>query len=398
MLSQKQAEYWREGFHRWNIKCGATRSGKTYMDYYMIPRRIREVKDRDGLVVILGNTKGTLQRNLIEPMQRIWTTSLVSDIRSDNTAYLFGEKCYCLGADNIRRADKIRGASIKYCYGDEIVTWSQDVFEMLKSRLDKSYSRFDGTCNPGHPYHWLKKFIESGADVFYQQYAISDNPFLDPTVRRELEREHTGIFYRRNILGEWCVAEGIIYKNFSTERHVVPTVPREYSQFFISCDYGTYNPAAFLLWGEIEGRWYLVDEYYHSGRESQIQLTDEEYYKRLEELAGDRMIREVIIDPSAASMIATIKSHGRFTVKNADNDVLDGIRNVSSALQSGLIAVNNCCVNTIKEFSMYAWDDKASNLGEDRPLKINDHAMDALRYFVRTVLFKRRSQTVRLRR
>lgn len=147
-FSPKQNEYIDNADRRWNVKYGATRSGKTYLDYYVIPKRIRRVKGLPGLNVILGNTKGTLQRNVIEPMQKIWGTSLVSDIRSDNTAFLFGEKAYCLGADNIKHVNKIRGASFKYCYGDEVATWNQDVFNMVKSRMDKLYSKFDGTCNP----------------------------------------------------------------------------------------------------------------------------------------------------------------------------------------------------------------------------------------------------------
>lgn len=215
-LTSKQKEYWRYADHRWNIKCGATRSGKTYLDYYMIPKRIRALKDEEGLVLILGNTKTTLQRNIIEPLQRIWTPSLVSDIRSDNTAFLFGEKVHCLGAEKINQVDKIRGSSIKYCYGDEVATWHKDVFQILKSRLDKPYSRFDGTCNPEYPGHWFKEFIDSDADVFAQKYTIYDNDFLAQEVVEALEREYRGtVFFDRYILGEWTLAEGLIYQRFA---------------------------------------------------------------------------------------------------------------------------------------------------------------------------------------
>ena len=137
-FSQKQLDYFLNANHRWNIKSGATRSGKTYMDYFVIPKRIRSMKGKDGLIVLLGNTRGSLTRNVIQPMQRIWGNFLVSDIRANNTATLFGETVYCLGADSISSVDRLRGASIKYCYGDEVVTWSSEVFNMLKSRLDKA--------------------------------------------------------------------------------------------------------------------------------------------------------------------------------------------------------------------------------------------------------------------
>lgn len=214
-LSPKQKEYWANANRRWNIKAGATRSGKTFLDYYLLPKRIRALAGKDGLVVILGNTKGTLQRNIIEPLQRLYTPSLVSDIRSDNTATLFGEKCYCLGADKINQVDRIRGSSIKYCYGDEVVTWHEDVFTMLKSRLDKPYSLFDGTCNPESPNHWFYKFLQSDADIYAQQYSIDDNPFLPVGFVENLKREYAGtVYYDRYILGKWALAEGLIYKQF----------------------------------------------------------------------------------------------------------------------------------------------------------------------------------------
>ena len=166
-LTNKQKEFWNNANCRWNIKSGATRSGKTFLDYYLIPKRIRSVHGQDGQNVILGNTKATIQRNIIEPLQNIWGNELVSDIRSDNTAFLFGEKVHCLGADKINQVNRLRGSSIKYCYGDEVVTWHEEVFQMLKSRLDKPYSKFDGTCNPDAPNHWFKIFMDKAdIDIF----------------------------------------------------------------------------------------------------------------------------------------------------------------------------------------------------------------------------------------
>lgn len=215
-FSIKQQDFLDQATHRWNIKSGATRSGKTYLDYYVIPLRIRRLAGKEGLTLILGNTKGTLQRNIIEPLQAIWGTGLVSDIRSDNTAILFGEKCYCLGADKVNQVNRIRGMSVKYCYGDEVVTWHPDVFEMLKSRMDKEYSCFDGTCNPEGPNHWFKSFLESDADIYQQQYTIYDNPYLPVEVIANLEREYTGtVFFDRYIRGLWVAAEGLIYRQFA---------------------------------------------------------------------------------------------------------------------------------------------------------------------------------------
>ena len=215
-LTDKQKEFWKGCDHRWNIKCGATRSGKTFLDYYLIPKRIRAVSGKDGLYVILGNTKSTLQRNIIEPLQNIWGVDLVSDIKADNTAIMFGEKVHCIGADKINQVNRLRGSSIKYCYGDEVVTWHQDVFNMLKSRLDKSYSRFDGTCNPESPRHWFKEFLDSDAAIFYQQYTLYDNPFNPPEFVKNLEIEYGGtVYFDRYVLGLWKRAEGVVFPDFA---------------------------------------------------------------------------------------------------------------------------------------------------------------------------------------
>lgn len=238
-LSPKQKAYWNAPFHRWNIKSGATRTGKTYLDYFMIPRRILERRGRDGLIVLMGNTRGTLQRNVLDPMAEMYGPALVGAIRSDNTAELFGEKAYCLGADSRKHVDRLRGASIKYCYGDEVVTWCEDVFEMLKSRLDKAYSAFDGTCNPENPDHWFKKFLDSDADIFQQSYCLDDNPFLPESVRDALKKEYHGVFYERYILGQWAVAEGLVFPYFGedTEKYLAREIaPPE--RVVIGIDFG----------------------------------------------------------------------------------------------------------------------------------------------------------------
>lgn len=244
MFSEKQQEYFQKATHRWNVKTGATRSGKTYMDYFVIPKRIRAVKGLDGLNVLLGHTQGTLKRNIIAPLQSIWGTSLVSSINSDNISMMFGEPVHCLGADKITAEDKLRGMSVKYCYGDEVVTWHEDVFNMLKSRLDKSYSKFDGTCNPDRPQHWFHKFLfETNADKFVQEYSLYDNPFLPPDVLHAMENEYRGtVYFDRFILGHWVAAEGLIYRRFADDYgagrtmliHDKPPV----SRIYIGVDFG----------------------------------------------------------------------------------------------------------------------------------------------------------------
>lgn len=219
LLTPKQSDFVRNAHHRWNFKGGATRSGKTYLDFrWIIPMRIRERAGKDGLTVILGVTKSTIERNVLEPMRQIYGPDFVSNISSDNTVRLFGEKCYALGAEKITQVSKLRGASFKYTYGDEVADWSADVFDLVKSRLDKGYSCFDGTYNPQGPRHWLKQFLDSDADIFSQSYNIDDNPFLDPSFVANLKKEYAGtVYYNRYILGLWAAAEGACFPLFAAD-------------------------------------------------------------------------------------------------------------------------------------------------------------------------------------
>ncbi len=217
-LSKKQNEYIVNATHRWNIKSGAVRSGKSYVDTaFVIPFRIREREGKPGLNVILGVSKESIERNVLQPMREIYTDKLIGTINSRNVARVCGEDVYCLGAEKVSQVAKIQGASIKYCYGDEIAKWNKEVFQMLKSRLDKPYSCFDGSCNPEHPTHWLKAFLDTpDLDIYLQKYTIFDNPYLDADFVTQLCKEYEGtIYYDRLILGLWKRAEGSIYKLFA---------------------------------------------------------------------------------------------------------------------------------------------------------------------------------------
>ena len=214
--TKKQKEYGLNANHRWNVKLGAVRSGKTFQDKEdIIPRRIRERAGKDGLVFIIGVTEATVERNVLRPMRDKFGNNLVGTINK-NKVWLFGEECYCLGAEKINQVAKIQGASIKYLYGDEVVKWNKEVFDMIKSRLDQSYSCADLTGNPEQKTHWFKEFIESDADIYVQHYTIDDNDFLSIDFKENLKKEYEGtVLYNRYILGQWCNAEGLIYKRFA---------------------------------------------------------------------------------------------------------------------------------------------------------------------------------------
>lgn len=398
-LTVKQAEYIREANHRWNFAVGAVRSGKSHLAVqYTIPNRLRERHGKKGINLILGASKENIERNVLTPMRDIWGDNMVSDINSRNWATIFGERVYCIGADNIRQVAKLRGSEIKYCYCDEICDINKEVFEMLKSRLSLAYSCCDAACNPSYPTHFVKKFIDSadkGVDIYYQEYTIYDNPFLPAEYVKSLEAEYSGtVYYLRYILGKWAKAEGLVFPMY-TDVFADPPTDREAEEYILSMDYGTQNPFAALLWGRYGGIWYAERGYYYSGRDSGKQKTDEEYGNDLESFISDiiearaekqrRTMRpqskiRAIIDPSAASFIALLRKKDWCKVTPANNDVPNGIRETATAMKKGLIKISPSIKDWRNEVEGYVWDDKQ----DDRPVKESDHFMDATRYFVKT--------------
>lgn len=378
-FTEKQTDFFRNKNHRWCIKEGATRSGKTFMDFFLIPMRLDEVRDKAGLVVFLGNTKGTLQRNIIEYMQNIYGGSTVSNIGADNTASVFGQKVYCLGADKVSQVNRLRGSSIKYCYCDEVATYSQEVFEMLKSRLDKPYSKCDMTCNPESPAHWLFEFLQNtkGVDLYRQSYCIDDNPKLDPQVVADLKKEYAGtVYYDRYILGKWTKAEGLCYPAFS-EKHII-TDFAECDKYIVCCDYGIENPCCFILLGQKNKTLFAIKEYYFEGRKSPKLKTDADYVDDLIDFVGKIKISSVVVDPSASSFIVALKRAG-LPVRKAYNSVNEGIRTVAGLFAQENLYISRFCENGIKELKSYCWQKDSD---PEKPVKEFDHFCDALRYGV----------------
>lgn len=394
VLSPKQNEFIRNANHRYNIKVGAVRSGKSFVDIaYVIPSRIRSVAGESGLNVILGVSRDTIERNVLQPMREIYTDELIGTINNKNMAKVCGEWVYCLGAEKINQVAKIQGSSIKYCYGDEVAKWNREVFEMLKSRLDKSYSKFDGSLNPENPNHWLKEFLDDKTiDAYIQSYVIDDNPYLPPEYVENIKKEYLGtVYYDRYILGKWALAEGLIYPMYQDA--LVSELPQgDVLQDAISIDYGTMNAFAAVLFSHIGNSWYGHRNYYYSGRETGVQKTDNEYLQDLEKEFADVIHKytsigkkiKVIIDPSAASFIALLKKTRWAKVISANNNVLDGIRETASAMKQGILKIvdNDSMKAWKQEAGGYVWDESSP---DDKPVKVDDHDMDLTRYFVKTM-------------
>ena len=386
-VSRKQLEYIKNATKRYNAKLGARQCGKTYVDIsQIIPERILERAGLKGLNFILGVTKETIERNVLEPMRDFWEPILgngcVTSINSRNVATLFGEKVYCLGAEKASQVSKMRGAKIKYLYIDEIVDIHYEVFKLVQAGLSLDYSICDFTGNPAHPLHWVKELIDSDINIYSQKWTIYDNPFLSPTVVENFEKEYKGThFYNRYILGEWAAASGNVYPMFDELIHTVTPTQRNYEKIFVCVDYGTQNSTAFIVVGLHQGKYYVIDEYYHSGRETNQQKTTSEYYEELDRLIDGRNVEPIVVDPAATHFIAEIRKHGEYMVRNAVNDVLPGIDAVSKMLKNEMLYVNKNCKNLIREFGLYQWNQKTI---EDVPIKIHDHGLDALRYGVMT--------------
>lgn len=306
ILSPKQKEFMNNATRRYNFKVGARRCGKTYLDnLWTIPFRILERSGLDGLYVILGVSKGTIERNVLQPLRQIYGKTMVGTINSSNIARLFGEEVYCLGAEKVSQVSKIQGTSIKYCYGDEVAKWNQEVFVMVQASLDKPYSMFDGALNPENQNHWLKKdFLdkieEKGLDVYVQHYTIFDNPFLPKEFVDNLCKEYEGtVFYDRLILGLWKNAEGIIYRQFADNpSHYIKDEavdengnPIDFMLISIGIDYGaTKGETEFKATGITRGfrQVWTIDEEKLAGLHSPEQMYEKfvEFYRRIVEKYG----------------------------------------------------------------------------------------------------------------
>ena len=267
-FTEKQYDVWSRTIFapkRWNISVGAVRSGKTHLDYYRIPYRI--LNAGEGGIAIIGHTTGTLERNILSPMRKIYGARRVGRIGGSGKVQLFGRTCTAIGAYTATAADKLRGMSLIYCYGDEITTWSREVFDMVKSRLDRPASVFDGSCNPESPTHWFKAFLDSTDQADVTQFTIEDNTYLSREFIDTLKAEYSGtVLYDRYILGNWKAAEGSVYP-------LIANAPREYitdDTSGIMCadigvDFGgTGSATAFSLVGYTRGykRVVTLDEYY----------------------------------------------------------------------------------------------------------------------------------------
>lgn len=387
--SPKQLELlkaWQHGeLRRINLLEGSVRSGKTWISLVQWAFWVATMPvDKNYLMV--GKTLTSLKRNCLDLLQSLVGADNFRFSTARKEARLFRRKVYLEGVNDSRAEGKIRGMTLQGAYCDELTLFSEDFFAMLLSRLSEAGAKLIATTNPDSPNHWVKtQYIDrqDDLDILVIKYLIDDNPFLDAEYVKQLYREYTGVFRERYIYGRWVIAEGLVYPMFSPAQHVVHDIPPGDGTYYISVDYGTINPFSAGLWKVQGGVATRIAEYYYDSKAHRKQKTDEEYYAELDRLADGHIIQYIVIDPSAASMITTIRRHGKYSVRKANNSVVDGIRTTASLLQSGKIKIHRNCIGLIKELGLYSWDDTSA---VDRPIKANDHACDDMRYFCMSVL------------
>ena len=397
MFSEKQEEYIYDRDDAFmHIADGAVRSGKTFASLFAFAEFAHRQKHGD--LIITGKTERTIKRNVVSPMIELFGSKRVRYVQGSGELYLSGRRMYLVGANDERAEERVRGFTAAGAYSNELSLHPKSVVDQVIARCSLPGAKYFGDTNPDSPFHYLytdflanQEALDSG-DVRRVQFGLDDNPVLDEAYKERLYRLYSGVWLKRMVHGLWVVAEGAIYDMFEADGPLVVDALPPASAFDsgrIGVDYGTGNPTVFLLLCReaATGRWYVVKEYYYDSRARGRQKTDAEYSRDFRDFVEgyEHLLKSIEVDPSAASFKLQLRRDGVKAVKDADNEVLDGIRTVAAALNTERLFIHCSCVETIKSLSVYAWDPKAQDRGEDKPIKENDHPADALRYVCRRI-------------
>ena len=375
------------------IADGSVRSGKTVcMSISFLIWAMTQFNDCN--FAICGKTVGSCRRNVISPLKSMMSGRfIIKDKRSENLLEVskgaVTNRFYIFGGKDESSQDLIQGITLAGVLFDEVALMPRSFVEQALARCSVEGARFFFNCNPEHPKHWFfVEWIQKAKEkrALRLKFLMDDNPSLSKKTKERYYSLYAGTFFRRFILGEWVIAEGLVYQKFNNE--IAEKLWRGseeelHGRWFISIDYGTVNPCSMGLWCLRSRDAIRVKEYYYDSRKEGLSRTDEEHYAELEKLAGNHYIEDIIVDPSAASFKEVIIRHNKYDVRNAVNDVLNGIRTVNNMLSNGSMKIGEKCTASRDEFGMYKWDEKVT---EDKVVKENDHAMDDIRYFAHTVL------------
>ena len=395
-FSEKQRQIMRFPYTQYKalICDGAVRSGKTSV--MSLSFFLWAMGNFNGCAfAFCGKSVGAVERNIVTPLLSIRYLQenfglrynrgdhviIAKRGRKENRIYLFGgkdESSYTL----------IQGITLAGVLLDEVALMPRSFVEQALARCSVSGAKLWFNCNPANPMHWFRQewiLNPEKHNALHLHFLMDDNPSLSDEVKAYYRTTYSGVFYQRYVLGLWVMSDGLIYDMFDQTANVYRPDQRPVdmvwsSTRYISCDYGTTNPMRFLDIYD-NGEVIRVDgEYDWDSRKEHRQKTDKEYADDLMSFMGHTWCT-VIVDPSAASFIAELRSRGVYVIP-ADNDVLDGIRKTASLIQRRAIQVCDRCIRLIDEMGTYMWDDKAALRGEEKPIKQQDHSMDALRYFI----------------
>lgn len=379
-MSDKQAESFSECTHRFNIWVGAVRSGKTYSS---IRAFIDFLKDGPpGDAMIIGVNRSTIQRNVLTTLYKILGFPAPSPMC--NKTSLYGRDLYFVGAPDISAVTTIQGSTLAMAYVDEATCIPEVFWKMLETRLSVPGARLYATCNPEGPAHWLKKeYIDRRDihDLIYWQFTLDDNPVLDDAYKKAVRASFTGMFFKRYILGEWALAYGAIYDTYDHDNEYEHPFPSP-NYYIVGIDYGTTNATAAVLCAITPNKWPQIrveQEYYYDSAKKGRSKTDAELVRDIKDFISYKNVSAVYIDPAAASLKIALRQ-AEIPVLDANNDVLLGIKIVSKFISGKNIVIHKSCSTLREHIQSYSWDPKAAERGEDKPIKHNDHILDALRY------------------
>jgi len=381
-LSSKQRQSIREATKRFNIWVGAVRSGKTFASILKLIELLRSGPPGD--VMIIGVNRDTIQRNVLIELYKCLgfppPGTKVTSVR------LYGRNVYFVGAHDEGAVRGIQGSTLSIAYVDEATCIPKPFWAMLQSRLSVKGAQLLATCNPEGPAHWLKKeFIDRSdeIDLISWQFQLDDNPSLDETYKANLKKEYSGMWYKRYVLGEWAVSQGLIFDSFDFDNTFLH--PKESPSYYVvGVDYGTSNATAAVLAAVSPYKWPQIRieaEYYYDSVKKGRQKTDDELAQDLLFFVANYNIRAIYVDPSAASLKLELRRKN-LPVLDAKNDVLPGIKVVSKFIAGKNLVIQKGCTTLLDCIQTYAWDPKAADRGEDKPLKEKEHIIDALRYAV----------------
>lgn len=373
---------------------GAIRSGKTLSTIESFVNWSQTVFSNQNFI-IAGVSVGAVKRNVLEPMWKLLDMKGISYQwhNTDKRLTIGSNHYYVFGANTDYSQDSLQGLTAAGSFIDEVPLVPRSFVEQAIGRCSVAGAKNWYTLNPSTPFHWFKtEMLEkleerNGVSI---HFLMDDNPSLDEDTINRYKRMFSGLFYKRYIEGLWVVAEGAIYDMFDKDKHVVkaPQTRDFYDETWCAVDYATSSVMTFGLYGRKDKTVYLIKEYYWDAVKEKRQKTDVEYARELKAFYDGWNPSAIYVDPSASSFQATLRYSNVQKVRSAKNDVISGIRCVSSMLQEGRYLIDEDCKATLSEIQTYSWDKRAQELGDDKPVKKNDHAMDRDRYALYTHLMK----------